>query len=298
MVKVKSLKETVLITGSQSFTATYLRNDLLAANYDVKGLTHTPHITSNWETFTDLSDSMAVCDAIAKIQPHYVIHLAGISSLLHENNEELYKINLQGTLNLLTALKNVPVKKIILASSAYIYGNTLSIVNENTCPRPINHYAMSKLAMEYMALGLYEDLPIVIARLFNYTGVGQKNHVLVPKIVSHFINQSPSIHLGNIDVYREFNDVRMVSKAYCGLLIKAEPGTTINICTGKSHCLREILDLCEMISGHKINVTINPAFIRKNDAPILSANPNMLHSILPDLPVYTLEDTLRWMFEV
>jgi nucleoside-diphosphate-sugar epimerase len=155
---------------------------------------------------------------------------------------------------------------------------------------------MSKLAMEYMAVSLYENLPIVIARPFNYTGVGQQNYVLVPKILHHFVTRAPKINLGNTHVYREFNDVRMVAEAYRGLLNNAKPGTTVNICTGKSHCLQEILDLCSMISQHHLDIVVDPKLVRKNEAVCLSGDPTLLHSIVPNLPVYTLEDTLRWMF--
>lgn len=300
---MNNAKKTLLITGSQGFTATYLREIFIKDGYTVVGLAQKD--PREWEVCADLTHRDTLRQTIAKISPDYVIHLAGISNVIHENSEALYQTNCQGTLNLLSALQeeNIPVKKIILASSAYIYGNQNnnanpeSLISEKNCPRPINHYAMSKLAMEYMALSLYENLPIVIARPFNYTGVGQQEYVLVPKILHHFLIKAPKINLGNTHVYREFNDVRMVAEAYRGLLNYANSGTTVNICTGKSHNLQEILDLCHMISQHQLDIIIDPNLVRKNEAVRLSGDPTLLHSIVPDLPVYTLEDTLRWMFD-
>jgi nucleoside-diphosphate-sugar epimerase len=301
---MNNTKKTLLITGSQGFTASYLREVFLKDGYTVWGLAQqTPR---EWEVCADLTQRESLRQVIAQIRPDYVIHLAGISNVVHENSEALYQINCQGTLNLLSVLQTekIPVKKIILASSAYVYGNydnptnlSTSLISEKTCPKPINHYAMSKLAMEYMAASLYENLPIVIARPFNYTGAGQQDYILVPKILHHFITQAPKISLGNTHVYREFNDVRMVVEAYRGLLHHAEPGTTVNICTGKSHCLKEILDLCHIISGHHLEVVIDPHLVRKNEAVHLSGDPTLLRSILPNLPIYTLEETLRWMFD-
>lgn len=287
----------VLITGSQGFTGNYLRETLLSAGYAVVGLVNdTPN---DWEIRADLTHPEELRQAIAVIRPDYVIHLAGISNVIHQDSSALYQINLQGALNLLEALQQeaIPVKKIILASSAYVYGNANELITEKTCPKPINHYAMSKLGMEYMAQSLYESLPIVIARPFNYTGVGQQEYVLVPKIVRHFATRAPVIHLGNMHVYREFNDVRMTAHAYCQLLTQAKSGTTVNICTGKNYCLQDILDLSTKISGHHLEVIIDPAFVRKNESPVLSGDPALLQSIVPDLPNYTLEDTLRWMFD-
>lgn len=289
----------VLITGSSGFTARYLREDLTLLGYSVEGITAKPDSQSrnDWEHYADLNNLETLRSVIAQIRPNYVIHLAGISSVTHADSTALYQINVEGTLNLLSILQeeSIPVEKIILSSSAYVYGNKSSITEE-TCPKPLTHYAMSKLSMEYMAQGLYENLPIIITRPCNYTGIGQPNSFLIPKILYHFSNRLSTIHLGNTHVYREFNDVRTVSKAYCGILEKATIGTTINICTGKAYCLEEILDLFTRISGHTIETIINPAFIRKNDAPFLSADPSLLNTIVPNLPNYSLEDTLNWMF--
>ncbi len=290
---------TVLITGSHGFTGSYLREALLSRGYQVWGMTNDN--PSDWEVCADLTDPLALRQVVAKIRPDYVIHLAGISNVIHNNHDALYQINLHGTLNLLAAIQQeaIPVKKIILASSAYVYGNqqNIQLITENTLPKPSNHYAMSKLSMEYMGLGLYEKLPIVIARPFNYTGVAQQEYVLIPKIIRHFAQKAPEIHLGNLHVYREFNDVRMAVHAYAELLTQAEPGTTVNICTGKSFCLHDILNLSKQISGHYLEVIINPAFVRENEAQVLSGDPAKLQSLIPNLPAYTLEDTLRWMFE-
>lgn len=294
--------QTVLITGINSFTGKYLREELLSRNYIVWGMTNsTP---SDNEVCADLSDLKSLRQMIAKIRPNYIIHLAGISNTIHNDLNALYQINLHGTLNLLTVVQQESpntIKKIILSSSAYVYGNASrvnfaeTLITEETLPKPINHYAMSKLSMEYMSESLYLDLPIVITRPFNYTGVGQQDYVLIPKIIHHFINRLPEIHLGNLHVYREFNDVRMVVHAYASLLTDAEAGTTVNICTGKNYCLQDVLNLAQKISGHSLNVILDPAFVRKNDPLILSGNPRKLHLIVPDLPYYTLEDTLRWM---
>lgn len=292
----------VLITGSQGFTSHYLRETLIKDDYTVYGLVK--EAPREWEVASDLTNRQKLREVIAHISPDYVIHLAGISNVIHENTDALYQVNCLGTLNLLAALQEekIPVKKIILASSAYVYGNfvnhkTANLISEKSCPKPINHYAMSKLSMEYMALGLYESLPIVITRPFNYTGVGQQNYVLVPKILHHFVTRAPKIFLGNTHVYREFNDVRMVAEAYKGLLIFAKPGTTVNICTGKSHNLQEILHLCSKISNHKLDVFIDLQLVRKNEAIHLSGDPSFLHSIVSNLPQYSLEDTLRWMYD-
>ncbi len=75
-----------------------------------------------------------------------------------------------------------------------------------------------------MARTYADRLPIVLTRPFNYTGVGQSESFVVPKLVSHFANRSASVELGNIDVVRDFSDVRAVAEAYVRLLDSGGPG--------------------------------------------------------------------------
>ena len=100
-----------------------------------------------------------------------------------------------------------------MASSANVYGNsTLEVLEETAVTQPANGYAVSKLAMEYVAKTYMARLGIVITRPFNYTGVGQEPRYLIPKIVNHFQDRALHIELGNIDVARDFSDVRDIAR--------------------------------------------------------------------------------------
>ena len=111
-----------------------------------------------------------------------------------------------------------------------------------TPPAPANDYAVSKLAMEYLAKTYSVRLPLIICRPFNYTGVGQAEAFLLPKIVAHVRKGATEIELGNLDVARDFSDVRDVSSIYARLIqTPAAVGATLNICSGKAYTLREVL---------------------------------------------------------
>jgi nucleoside-diphosphate-sugar epimerase len=112
----------------------------------------------------------------------------------------VYDINFFGTLNILDALVELGQRpaKIVLASSANVYGNPpVEVIDESVCPMPVNHYAISKLAMEFMARTYFDRLNILITRPFNYTGVGQGDNFLIPKIVRHYQEGKTEIELGN-----------------------------------------------------------------------------------------------------
>ena len=203
-------------------------------------------------------------------------------------------------MNLLGALATLPVKpiKVLIASSANVYGNSeASPISEETPPSPVNHYAMSKLAMEHMALTHSQTLPMVLVRPFNYTGPGQAAQFLIPKLVDHFARKADRIELGNLHVEREFNDVRMVCEAYLALLKKGIPGETYNVCTGQTHSLRGVMDRLERLTGHQMAVTVNPAFVRANEVHRLCGNPAKRLRCVGELAPYTLDDTLQSMLD-
>jgi nucleoside-diphosphate-sugar epimerase len=186
---------------------------------------------------------------------------------------------------------------VLLASSANIYGNAaVPVIDESVAPAPANDYAVSKLAMEYMARLWMDRLPIVITRPFNYTGVGQSENFLLPKIVSHFRKGARRIELGNLAVARDFSDVRTVAKTYRRLLAAAPAGEVFNICSGRSHSLESLIDMMNDIAGYRIDVHVNPAFVRANEVRTLSGNNAKLASTIGAIESVPLVDTLRWMY--
>ena len=287
----------VLLTGADGFTGAYARAELESAGYTVIGAVMGAPKNAQQVALdiTLLDDCRAVME---QVRPDYLMHLAGISFVQHADAEAFYRVNVIGTLNLLQAMADAGLspQRILIASSANIYGNAAEgILSESQPPAPINHYAVSKLAMEYMVRTWTDRLPIVITRPFNYTGIGQAPHFLVPKIVSHFTRREPYIELGNLDVERDFSDVRMVARAYRGLLEHECAGETVNICSGRPYSLGGIISRMEAICGYKIEVRVNPAFVRASEVKTLLGSPDKLHALLGELPYLPLEETLRWM---
>ena len=289
-----------LITGIGGFTGQYLAQALGGAGYDVVGTVHGAGPADNGTRKVDLCDREQVLRTVDEVQPDVVAHLAAISFVAHGDVEAMYRVNIVGTRHLLEALDRLAKqpRAVLLASSANVYGNApVEVISESVAPAPANDYAVSKLAMEYMARLWIDRLPIIITRPFNYTGVGQAPHFLLPKIVSHFQRRERIIELGNMDVERDFSDVRMVAGAYAALLQKGTAGEVFNVCSGSVHSLREVLALMAEIAGYEIEARVNPAFVRANEVKRLQGDVTKLHNLLGPLDHIPLQATLRWMFE-
>ena len=278
----------LLLTGADGFTGRHLTKAAEAAGFVVCPLR------------ADLTDAAAVAAEVAAAEPTHVVHLAGISAVTHADELAFYQVNLFGTLNLLQALAALPSppQKVLLASSANVYGNQEGeAISETLCPKPVNHYAMSKLAMEHMAATFADRLPIVIARPFNYTGVGHDLRFVIPKIVDHFVRQAPVIELGNLDVYREYNDVRQVCDVYLKLLALGAPGEIYNVCSGSAVSLRDVLTLVAQISGWQPEVQVNPAFVRQHEVHTLCGSAQKLSRCIGINIENDLHGLLAWMYQ-
>lgn len=276
----------LLVTGAHGFTGRHFVKAAHDYGHEVIALQ------------ADLTDPKAVKQEVLQAAPEAVVHLGAISFVGHADTSAFYKVNVIGTLNLLDALAALaqPPRSILLASSSNVYGNCeQSPITEEQPPAPVNHYAMSKLAMEYMAKTYLDRLPLFFVRPFNYIGPGQEESFIIPKLVAHFSRRAEIVELGNIEVEREFNDVRFVCEAYLQLLNKAGPGEVYNICSGRPVTLKSVLELLGQITKHHLQIKINPAFARSNEIHRLCGSPAKLQSVIGNIWQPTLNDTLQWM---
>jgi nucleoside-diphosphate-sugar epimerase len=300
-----------LITGLAGFTGYYMAQELAAAGYRVFGTTMTGNKLDHAATgvaegdvfAVDLRDPAAVAAMVEQVRPDVVLHLAGIAFVAHANVDLFYSVNVVGSRNLLAALAASSHRPgaVLLASSANIYGNAVvAVIDEGVAPAPANDYAVSKLAMEYMARLWMDRLPIILARPFNYTGVGQTDNFLLPKIVSHFRRGAREIELGNLAIARDFSDVRSVVRSYRSLVAAAPgaswPNPAFNVCSGRSTSLQSVIAMMEEIAGYKIAVKVNPAFVRSNDVLTLTGSRAKLDEAIGAVEQVALADTLRWMY--
>lgn len=263
----------IIVTGSHGFVGQYLVKLLKSSSKDkIYGLDRDE---------ADITDYKSVKKYLDKIKPNQIYHLAGFASGAGKDKKLIFKVNVDGTINILKALKELkkPVK-VLLASTAYIYGNTNSCASEKTKTDAKSFYDQSKLEMEkvakkYQNACLKANIDIVITRATNHTGPGQKPGFAVPDFCQQIVSaksgafRHASILVGNLDAKRDLFDVRDCVKAYRLVMKKGVSGEIYNIGPGKPVTMKEVLQKLIKISGKKISYSIDhekkrPSDIRKN----------------------------------
>ena len=263
----------VLVTGIDGFTGRYVARTLVARGHEVIGMSRDgsgPHDAPVAATFhADLADLAALTAMMRDSRPDRIVHLAAISAVTHGDIAAIYQTNVVGSHNLLQSIvdANVQPDAVLLASSATIYGNASEgKIEESAALVPVNDYGVSKMAVEHIGRIYGDQMPITIVRPFNYTGVGQSANFIIPKMVDHARRGETRLIMGDLNIARDFSDVRTVADCYARLLDAPDAaGKTFNICSGRPYILRDVLKIIEQLSGMRFDIGINPEFMRKTD---------------------------------
>lgn len=286
----------ILLTGFSGFTGKYILQS--ATNFGVDIFCFSEDGTPNSKSI-NLLDYRAVLEKVKETKPTSVINLAAISHVQHEPASDFYSVNIGGTRNLLQALSELPSEGLIntvFASSANIYGNSKQVVlNETTPLKPVNDYGLSKKGMEELLYLWREKIPISITRPFNYTGRGQTENFLIPKIVEAFKLKKQRLELGNLEVSRDFSDVRFIANAYLTLATQKSGFRILNLCSGNLVSIREIVSVCTSLTGHRLEVVSNPNFRRRNEILKLKGDTTQMVKYLGYRSAYSIKDTIGWM---
>lgn len=222
----------------------------------------------------DITNFKQVNSCIKRIQPDYIINLAGINY----SNDPLmfYTINVFPVINIINSINvnHLYNATLLLISSSAIYGDTGNRpISENSYLKPLNVYGLSKLAMEQLIPILNENnkCKIVIARTFNLIGPGLHRNFSVSSFISQLIKIKNSnkklgcLKTGNLKPHRDFIDVRDTVKAYWTILTKGEPGEIYNIGSGKSVEMKKILDIIIEQMNVKVKIETEDKLVRTND---------------------------------
>lgn len=292
--------KTLLITGLSGFVGQHLQSYL--QGHEQWRVLHT-------EEF-DLCDPDSLDRALQPACPDAVIHLAGQTFVPEavRNPAHTLEVNLLGTLNLLQALKRRGFQgSFLYVSSGDVYGQVAEQdlpINEQLTPKPRNPYALSKLSAELLCQqwAYSEPWHIIIVRPFNHIGPKQSENFVIPSVAKQLANirkgrQAPVIEMGDIDVSRDFLDVRDVLSAYLLLLEKGHKGEIYNLCSETEIVIRTIIAKLFDLSDIRPNILQDQSKIRKSEQRRVVASSHKLQQHTGWRPAYSLDESLQAILE-
>jgi GDP-4-dehydro-6-deoxy-D-mannose reductase len=317
----KSLALRVFVTGATGFVGKHFLDLLKKKEAEIFGFCYPDEpkpdqLTSRCKIHKiDIRSDKNIEEFIKISKPDYILHLAAVSNVGQSwgKRKETFEVNIIGTLNLLEAVrKHVSGAKILFISSSEVYGipeEKTKLLKETDSVQPVSPYAFTKLNGERLCqfYTQIEDLDIVTARSFPHTGPGQSPDF----VCSDWANQiariekglsSPLIKVGNLEVKRDFLDVRDVVKAYFSLMKKGNKGQVYNVSSSQSISLKKVLNVFLESSNVEIDVEIDQSKMRKADIPVLTGDNQKIQKELswtPKIPIKkTLLDLLQYWRDV
>ncbi len=301
-----------LITGVDGFVGYYLTKHLLEQGDEVYGTTILPQYKNeDIEVHQmNLLDEKNVEQVIEQIKPDVIYHLAGQSAvgLSWEKPVLTMNINVNGTLHLLEAVrKYIPTTKVLIIGSSDQYGP----IKKEECPisedrilKPVSPYGISKMTQEQLA-SLYAKsygMNIIMVRAFNHIGPRQGKNFVVADFASKIVEiergAEPILKVGNLEVYRDFTDVRDIVMGYRLLILYGKSGEVYNIGSGKAIKIREILDILVGFSDIEITIEVDKEKLRPSDVPLVQCDNTKIQThtgwkAINDIHL-TLRDTLDY----
>lgn len=303
-----------LVTGAGGFVGRHLCQRLLEEGVsqvvgmvhrakDREGLPRDPRLKV---VLADVLDAPAIEELIRSYRPEEIYHLAAQSSvaLSWEDPRRTYEINIFGQLNLLESLLKSQVEaSVLIPGSSEVYGKVSPEqvpITEDHPLRPDSPYAVSKAAQDLLGYQYYSayKMRILRSRSFNHIGPGQS-----PAFVcSDFARQiaqieagqhRPVIQVGNLELKRDFTDVRDVVRAYIELIRKGRPDQPYNVCSGRAYAIGEVLEMLLAMSRGKIEVEVAQDRFRPSDLPILLGDNRRIREHTGWSPVISMEKSLQ-----
>jgi GDP-4-dehydro-6-deoxy-D-mannose reductase len=287
----------ILLTGAGGFVGRHLR-PALAAAYPAAVLVTDP---------VDVRDAAALDALVATTRPEVCVHLAAIATLdaADADAARCWEVNLHGSLRLGQAiLRHVPDCQLLHVSSAGIYGNAVLAdrpIDEDAILAPQTLYAATKAAAD-LALGALanQGLRVVRLRPFNHTGPGQSAELAIPAFARQIARiqsgrQAPLIGVGNLDVWRDFLDVRDVCAAYIACIERRAslpPGVIFNVGSGMARRVGDVLAELLALADVAAEIRTEPVRTRARDAARMVADPTRARTLLGWQPRMAWSQTL------
>lgn len=300
----------VLIFGVNGFAGAHLAHELVLHGYVVCGSDLSdmcPLSEVSAYHVCDLTDNEGVAAVVRQFEPDYIVNLAAVSSvgLSWRSPALTMRVNVEGALNVMEAARSQEtMPRVLLVGSSEEYAARVGPLNEGDPTLSNNPYGISKVTQEHFAT-LYAErygLHVCLTRSFNHTGPGQPPRFVLPSWCRQAAEISRSgrpgkMVVGNLNVSRDFSDVRDVVRAYRLILEGGRAGEVYNVGSGRALPLRDLLKTVTSFCSRPIEVEVDSALIRPADTLSICCDYSKLHKDLGWDPERRIENTLREMFD-
>ena len=301
-----------LITGISGFVGSHLAEYLLAnTDWEVAGTVYGPYdniadLCGTLELYpAELSRLDVMTFVLEQSQPDAVFHLAAqpLVSVSRRDPWGTIETNVRMQLNVLEGVARVqPQCRVLAGASSEEYGLVSEQdlpIDEDTPLRPLNPYAVSKVAQDLLGLQyhLSHKLDVVRVRPFNHIGPRQRIGFVAPDFASQVARverglQPPVMEVGNLEARRDFSDVRDVVRAYHLLVTQGRSGQVYNVGSGESHSVQDILDTLLSMTDVEIEVRQDPKRMRPSDVPEVICDATRIRQDTGWQPAISFEQSL------
>lgn len=260
----------------------------------------------------DLLDFRQVANLLQEHKPSEIYHMVSqemnLGTAAASRPTQLLQNLIVGTHNLLEAVRHaVPKARVLLVSSAEIYGGGRGVVDvihrESDPAIPFSPYATAMASCELLARQYINahNLDISVVRPFGVTGPYQPRKFVLPSVADQIAriemhDGETVIFTGNLDVSRDYIDVRDQARAIAMLMKRSSQGEVYNVCSGKARTIRDLVKFLISISGCPIEIRIDPARERAIDIPLLVGSPEKIMQLTGWKPIIRIEDSLRDLY--
>lgn len=314
----------VLVTGADGFVGQHLVTRLLEEGRQVSAaaltlppsrtiLTSSRMAEVDWKA-ADVREQGALFRLLAAVQPDCIYHLAGFASggMARHRAGEAMEVNAGGTVNLCEAVLSVqedfpgfdPRILVMGASDAYgDAGDPTGRLTEDLELRPVTVYGMSKATQETVAhtYRRAHGLDTVVARGFNLLGPGQEEAFVVPSFCRQAAeiadgSAEPVLRVGNLDVVRDFTDVRDGVEAFRLLMEAESPNGAYNVCSGVGRSIRTLLQWILDEAGVDPEIRVDSERVRGGEVERVVGDPGRLRRLTGWEPRRDVEETVREVY--
>jgi GDP-4-dehydro-6-deoxy-D-mannose reductase len=281
----------------------------------VAQLVATEAALAQW-TIAPISEQLEILDAgavrrlVEEAAPDAVLHLAARSSVADALRDPAgtLKVNVLGTLHLLQALQDARFDgPMVFVSSGDVYGKVADDalpITERQLPAPRNPYAASKLGAEALCYQstITSGLNVIIARPFNHIGPGQGDQFAIPAFAQQIADirgghREPIVSVGDIDVTRDFTDVRDIVFAYFALLDRGTSGERYNVCSGRERTVRSLLERLIELAGVDVRIVQDQQRMRPSEQRRAVGDATKIREATGWTPRRPLDDSLAALLE-